>query len=535
MADWEREPLTPEQRIERERVLNGMIHDNLTLIQDTYPPCWTWNETMLDQCRIEDLARTSSDHDGHIARIDEIESFMFEGNYNDNDKIRNCIISLLKSKIGTVSRTRYNFEADECGWVHCADLRRALKEESPQIVQIMSMETLLRYVRDDPFVRMQFWVSKPDAAEHIHDFTHIRVVSGHDTEIYNIDFKQLYSDRQAIQRLSSEEEFKGPRRAYYYTNLSGLFRMRNDDAITVDTTTVGSRSRNQIFCSPVDIDNPNVPEGNLWCGRKLNFAVVLDFHMIVDDNVSCFYTADGRIAIQAKKIGMMYVELIYDINTGAIVYARNGIRNHQVRLNPLPDVTDSSTDRAIARTRCFVCTSVIWIGSVKCLACDTPVMQDKCIPEFEMENFINANNNSFTELPGWHRKAICRCITDGRRIEVKKFMSDFNINDEIPAEEQKNERQESTRSFTAQGIRGDKEILRYLHLEYNHPNAMDTAKRRIEEDYEVRMRYARRIVTARTSPTAAKVLMSELHKYAFECSIRNGDINQDHLGRSESD
>ena len=88
---------------------------------------------------------------------------------------------------------------------------------------------------------------------------------------------------------------------------------------------------------------------------------------------------------------------------------------------------------------------------------------------------------------------------------------------------------EVTRSLAAQGKRHDKALestlTRYKRGKYSD---IQTA---INEDQEYRLSLARKITSAQSMISPAQFLMSNYCKEAFRLAVRNGEIDQEQLGR----
>jgi hypothetical protein len=85
----------------------------------------------------------------------------------------------------------------------------------------------------------------------------------------------------------------------------------------------------------------------------VQFLVILDFHMIIDDGISCVYNYDGRIGVDAQRLGMAYVAAIIELETGALYYMRTFDVKRGSRLPAILDVRDSVEERRIMSEPCF--------------------------------------------------------------------------------------------------------------------------------------------------------------------------------------
>ena len=86
------------------------------------------------------------------------------------------------------------------------------------------------------------FVTKDPNAESTNDFAKIRAVSGH-ADHCNIAHNTFFPRRLRLERTSNAAGMKGPKHAFFSTNMKGLFNMWDSNGIRPDTTTFGKHSK----------------------------------------------------------------------------------------------------------------------------------------------------------------------------------------------------------------------------------------------------------------------------------------------------
>jgi hypothetical protein len=380
------------------------------------------------------------------------------------------------------------------------------------------------------------FVERNPSAHDVNDFTKIRAVSGHADDC-NINHNTFYPPRLRLERTSNEMGVKGPKHAYFYTNLKGFFNIWDSNGIRPDTSTFGNHSKTIIYMCPVPLDHKDCPDGCQVYGQYGTHVVVVDFELIMEDNIPCFYGYDGRIAVKACALGMLYVEAIIDLSTSAMIYLRNFVKlehsDYGARFPALADLTDTTEGRKVKIENCFVCQNDVWVGSTCCLHCDSPVLYDHNLPEFKPEDF-SLTDQHIREWSKEEKKSISGIIIRGQKAVAKQFEMKFNINTDIPIEEQKGLIRESTRSFAAQGSRADSDICKMERLPFKTEDEIAASvvqlKARIEHDSAFRLRLARKVLTVSSNPMPARILKSQLHRHAYTVALREEEIDLEQLG-----
>jgi hypothetical protein len=119
-------------------------------------------------------------------------------------------------------------------------------------------------------------------------------------------------------------------------------------------------------------------------------------------------------------------------------------------------------------------------------------------------------------------------------VVAKQFEMTFNINTNIPKEEMTSQNREATRSFAAQGKRCDSDLCKAERLPYRSDeqiaDSINKLKLRIDNDRVLRMKIAKPVLTASSSALPARILKSQLHRYAYTVAVQNGEIDQAMLG-----
>jgi hypothetical protein len=327
---------------------------------------------------------------------------------------------------------------------------------------------------------------------------------------------------------------KGPKHAFFYTNMKGLFNMWDSSGIRPDTSTFGNHSSTMIYMCPVPLTDIDCPYGCQIYEEHQTIVVVIDFEMVIDDSHTCFYAYDGRLAIKTKRIGMAYVEALIDTTTGAMIYLRNFVRVNGQRLPAVSDMEDSVDDRRIKTETCFVCGNHIWIGCTSCMHCNSPVLYAQNLPDFNPDDF-SVPPACVETWSKEDRKVISEVIIQGRKAVSKHFETTFNINTDFPEGEMKSQDREATRSFGAQGKRSDQELCRAERLPYKTDDelasSINTIKLRIDHDARLRMKIARPVLTVSSNALPARILKSQLHTYAYTMAIQHGEIDRENLGQ----
>jgi hypothetical protein len=144
------------------------------------------------------------------------------------------------------------------------------------------MDTLIKLVFQDRYWRMQMLVTKEPRAESVNDFAKIRAVSGH-ADNCNISHDTFFPRRLRVERTTSTQGMKGPKHAFFYTDVKGLFNMWDSNGIRPDTSTFGNHSSTMIYMCPVPLTDIDCPDGCQIYEHHQTLVVVIDFEMIVDD------------------------------------------------------------------------------------------------------------------------------------------------------------------------------------------------------------------------------------------------------------
>ena len=200
-------------------------------------------------------------------------------------------MKLLRTNTAAFTGAGQSLNMDQSGWIDCSALEAALLIENPGLRRF-SIDAILKLVAEDKYWRMQMFVSRNPTAVTVNDFVKVRAVSGHADEC-NIDYRTFYPPRLRFEREGSERGSKGPKHVFFYTNLKGLHNIWDSNGIRPDTSPFGSHSKSFVYCCPVPLSHKHCPDGCMIYSEYAQVMVILDFHMIMDDNHECFYAYDG--------------------------------------------------------------------------------------------------------------------------------------------------------------------------------------------------------------------------------------------------
>jgi len=500
-----------------------------------FPSAQDWHQSYMEIERVTSLQHASLKAGGHIASIEELERFQ-GASVPVHDRMVELVLDLLRYKQSSRSRTNapHVFNMSSEGWVSCRDLIEAVKTEV--VGTQFNLIRLIDIVYVDVHRRMQMWVDDPDGSGNITEdsFVSVRAVSGHGDKT-GVDPKLIYPPKTRFDPHSTPEVYRGPDYVYYYTDIAGLAKIWIENGITPECCRFGPRAWTFIFCAPVDVNNPGCPSACKAHQEKFKIQITLDFRMIVWDEIPAFYTSEGLVAIRTKALGAAYIAQIISLETGAYTYLRPfKITDWHWTGQDSINADDTRAERNISCERCFVCNTEMWIGTLTCMQCYCPLItqrhtsegfppfssQMSTLADRSMEPWTHAEQHQFRDI-----------ISMGRRLNGLKFNVQFGIRPPS-AEEEKNKAATYYRSFKSQGERTDKDLLRKYKLEKDRGWTLFTAglEDRIARDVEFRLKLARAVVACSRHFSPAAILMSRLHRLAYETAIQYGEMSYENIG-----
>ena len=535
MREFERPPLTIEERDELRVKFETRAKQNVAHANSKFPSDPNWHDTYIENERTAAINYASLVAGGHIASTEELDQF-FTAGVPTHERMVNLVLELLRDKQSSKSKagTPHIFYMSNEGWVSCRDLIEAVKVEV--VGSHFNIKRLINMVSTDKHRRMQLWVDDQNGTGEINEasFTHVRAVSGHGATT-GVDPRLIYPVKTRFDPKSAAEQYRGPDYVYYYTDVAGLGRIWRENGITPECCRFGPRNRSFIFCAPVDVNNPDCPSACKVHVEKFKIQITLDFRMIVWDEVPAFYTSEGLVAIRTNALGAAYIAQIISLETGTYSYLRAfKITDWHWTGRDVIDTADTRGQRNISCERCFVCNTEMWIGVLTCMQCYCPIITERHtaegFPRFSphtstlddrsMEPWSDAEQKDFREV-----------ISMGRRLNGLKFNVQFGIRPPT-MEEERNRANVYYRSFRSQGNRTDGDLERKHRMELRLGNTQFTAglEDRIARDAPFRLKLARAVVACSRHYSPAAILLSRLHRLAYTTAIRYGEISYENVG-----
>ena len=236
---------------------------------------------------------------------------------------------------------------------------------------------------------MQLYVCEFDHKTVIDDIMCVRACSRRDPKL-RIDPKKMYKKRQVLSLNRNgqyrPDEHSGPRYAFYYTDLAGLMKIWRNNGISPNCVSHGIRSNVFVFLTPAVTTSGDCPEACKAHMDKNNIQITVDLGMMLFDQLTCYYTDDGFIAVRADYIPAAYWCQIFCTRTGFYYFIRPfkiapGYWT-QVLTRPA-EPNDTRNIRDILQLPCYICGTDMWSGMVNCFQCGNPIIhEEEVIPTF---------------------------------------------------------------------------------------------------------------------------------------------------------
>ena len=255
--------------------------------------------------------------------------------------------------------------------------------------------------------------------------------------------------------------------------------------------------------------------------------------MILHDEIPCYYTDDGMIAIETRFLGSGYFALILNLKNGLPYYIRNFdlATNYFDIAHDMADLIDTRNDRTLLAEDCYICKTGNWYSTMTCVQCGNPIIHgDETFPKFNEKVIPGLTPPDVVPLPDADKKVFVKVMGQGRRATSLEFHSKCGIRLPFGNEERKR-RDIYARSFAKQAQRMDH------RLEESFQNAVrrrlisySTLDERIQNDSVYRIRLAMSMVNAQSNFAPAQIILGRYHRMAFELAIQNEEIDAENSG-----
>jgi hypothetical protein len=541
IRDLERPPLNKEERDQLKADFLRDSRQHISKVNATFPSMENWKLTYIETERIAHIDHASRTQGGHVASVADIDAHR-DKNTPVHERMIRLVLDLLRHKRYSLSKfnVAHVFEMTNEAWVPCRDIIEAVRQEVTG--SQFSLARLLAVVFNDEFRRMQLWITDEDRTREIvlNDFTHVRAISGHD-ESFGVDYRLVYPPREKFDPKSVAAMYRGPDYVFYYTDTFGFNEVWKQNGITPSCCRFGVSSKKFIFCTPVDINHPDCPGACLADVGKIRFQFTLNFQLMLRDGIEASYTYEGLVAVKAEAIGAAYIAQIISTETGAYAYLRNFKIDDDILSEPtnVRNPLDTRNERNISCEKCFVCNSDVWVGTITCMHCMSPVITEdhgeSGFPRFD-RLCCSIEDRFMGEWSADEKKDFKQLISIGRRMNGKRFNAFYGIR-AAGRDEEVNRSGEGRRSFRQQAGRAENKTLRQHEMEVRrgYTTFTGTLEDRIRRDAIYRLKLARGVVNCAQHYTPAMVLMNKYHRLAYKTAIELGEITYESVGHRDRD
>ena len=324
---------------------------------------------------------------------------------------------------------------------------------------------------------------------------------------------------------------------FYYADLAGLLQIWSDSAICPSHARYGMSSRKYIYCVPVTIWEEDCPVSpyHLYAEQykdRIYIQITIDFRMVKKDGIKSYLTSEGFVAIDCQFLGNLYVKAVLGMRTGQFWYIRQFKISDEFwrRGASVEDKEDTRNERSVVDETCFVCNSLMWLGTVTCFHCSSPFMYVNVFPEFDPDASCALDGEYLVRLEDDLLRKLMKGIASGRKAVGMQFNVIYGIR--FPSKEiEKKKAAVFNRSLAKQAERHDRhwqrQNARDLLLGVTRAN---TIEERIQTDKVLRLRLARKVANCSTNFAPGQILLSEVCRLAFRVAIELGEMSYENLG-----
>jgi hypothetical protein len=267
---------------------------------------------------------------------------------------------------------------------------------------------------------------------------------------------------------------------------------------------------------------------------KNNIQITVDLGMMLFDQMTCYYTDDGFIAVRAEYIPAAYWCQIFCTRTGFYYFVRPfkiapGWWT-QVLTRPA-EPNDTRQIRDLQQLPCYIRSTLMWSGMVNCFQCGNPIIYDEdVVPNFR--------SDIVTGLPATCVAALDKDVLFRFRIRVSEGRKargfQFNITYRVKLPSTKvldSSWTTGRRSYRAQGVRWDQHIVVAHRKKVRDGVYQDgPIEQAIDNDHTWRMELANRLLRCNLEFSPAQIMKSRYCRYAFEKALELGELSRDNIG-----
>jgi hypothetical protein len=208
--------------------------------------------------------------------------------------------------------------------------------------------------------------------------THIRATYGHDRAL-RIRPADLFGAWSQFQWTSTPALYSGPRYIYHYTKIGALEGIAR--AVGLVPGGLGtSKGSSYVYCTPLSPINNPLPASYIRQNDH-TICVVLDFHLMLHDGYTAFYSADASICIPHIIVNG-YIVHIFSVDTGETWYQRpfDIAADSFFNRSRIHSATDLLQQRTVRDFTCKLCGHLCFVGSHQCFKCFGPIFYENHTP-----------------------------------------------------------------------------------------------------------------------------------------------------------
>ena len=384
---------------------------------------------------------------------------------------------------------------------------------------------------------MQLYTVESGPHTMLDDIMYVRACSGHAPEM-RLDPKKLYKKRQTL-GLDRNGQYRpadhsGPRYAFYYTDFAGLMEIWRNNGITPRSVRHGIRSNTFVFFTPTVTSDGDCPEACKVHMNKNNIQFTVDLGLMLFDQLECYYTDDGFIAVRADYVPAAYWCQIFDVLTGYYYFIRpfKIAPGHWTQVLSRPaEPNDTRNIRDIVQMPCYICGTDMWAGMVNCFQCGNPIIyEEEVVPAFD-DHFSGLPATSITAIDKDTLFKFRIRVTEGRKARGYQFNITYRV--KLPSTTVLSSSWTTgRRSYQRQGERWDQHyVIAHRKKVANGEYPEGTVEQALDADPVWRLELANRLLRCNLDFSPAQVLKSKYCRYAFEKAIELGELSRENIGK----
>ena len=263
---------------------------------------------------------------------------------------------------------------------------------------------------------------------------------------------------------------------------------------------------------------------------KFQVTIVLDFHMMLADQIPFFYTGTGEFATKFD-VFEAYVRFIFDSRTLEPVFCCMFDYEVQSLQARHIDHRQLGVARTLRLDECSYCLYGMWVGALECFSCECAVVFPGGLPDlegFQFEGPVSLQNGVCRPYSTGKKDAMQSWISASkklRRSKMDQLRVSTNLNGD-PLRYRKANQHWRKYAPEKAAERIDLSELRWLeHMAELGVIASSDPLLAVENNVRFRTRLVQKFRNNRAYPDCHGAAVRTLHKYAVRVAQQRGEID----------